>query len=394
MQRTMRRIMTTLAALAILAMATAAPALAEEIDIGVLSDLSGPTADVGRPYAEGVRDAAKHINESGMLGSAKIKIHEVDYSYNAQQALSAYKRFTARDKIAAMQGWGTQDTEALTAFVTRDKVPNLSASYSAHLTDPKKSPYNFFVAADYSTQMRAALQYFKDNWKQSRAPRLALIYPNHPYGLAPIPAAKEYAKELGFELVGEENVDLKAMDATAQLLRLQKAEPDYAWIGGTTQSTAVILKDAQKLGLKTTFFTNIWGADENLPKLAGSAAEGTVSLQASVIHGQNAPGLALIDKLTGGKPVMSHYIRGFASMLVMAEGLKRAQATGKLTGQSIKAALESLRDYDPMGLTPPISYFPDDHRPNMTVVLYTFENGRMVHLATQTLERKKEWLGK
>lgn len=389
MHRTMRRIIIVLAVLAL-----AAPAAAQEINIGVLSDLSGGTADVGRPYAEGVRAGAKHINDSGMLGSAKLKILEVDYAYNAQQALTAYKKFTTRDGIVTMQGWGTQDTEALTAFVTKDKVPNLSASYSAHLTDPKKSPYNFFVSADYSTQARAALKYFKDNWKESRAPRLALIYPNHPYGLAPIPAARDYAKELGFELVGEENVDLKAMDATAQLLRLQKAAPDYAWIGGTTQSTAVILKDAQKLGMKTTFFANIWGADENLPKLAGSAAEGTVSLHASVIHGQSAPGLEVINKLTGGKPVMSHYIRGFASMLVMAEGIKRAQAQGKLTGESIKAALETLRDYDPMGLTPPISFFPDDHRPNMTVVLYKFQGGKMVHLATQTLERKKEWLGK
>lgn len=389
MHRTMWRIIVVLAVLAL-----AAPAAAQEIGIGVLSDLSGPTADVGRPYSEGVRDAAKHINASGMLGTAKIKLFEVDYAYNAQQALAAYKKFTARDKIVAMQGWGTQDTEALTAFIAKDKVPSLSASYSAHLTDPKKAPYNFFIAADYSTQIRGALKFFKDNWKESRAPRLALVYPNHPYGLAPIPAAKEYAKALGFELVGEENVDLKAMDATAQLLRLQKAAPDYTWIGGTTQSTAVILKDAQKLGLKTTFFTNIWGADESLPKLAGSAAEGTVSLQSAVAYGQDVPGMKLIIELTGGQPKMTHYVRGFASMLVMAEGIKRAQAKGKLTGESIKAALETLRDYDPMGLTPPISFFPDDHRPNMSVVLYRIENGRMKYLATQTLERKKEWLGK
>ncbi len=44
---------------------------------------------------------------------------------------------------------------------------------------------------------------------------------------------------------------------------------DFAWIGGTTNSTAVILKDAKKLGLKTKFFSNIWGADETTPKLAG-----------------------------------------------------------------------------------------------------------------------------
>ncbi|MBI4806064.1 MAG: ABC transporter substrate-binding protein [Desulfovibrio sp.] len=360
----------------------------------MLADLSGPTSDVSTPYASGLRDGAKYINDAGLLGAAKLKFTLVDYAYNAQQALSAYKKFTSQDKILFLQGWGTQDTEALTQFVSKDKIPTISASYSAHLTDPAKAPYNFFVAADYSTQVRAALKYFKDNWKESRAPKLALIFPNVPYGLVSIPPAKEYAKELGFELVGEENVDLKAMDATAQLLRLAKLAPDFTWIGGTTQSTAVILKDAQKLALKTQFFTNIWGADENLALLAGPAAEGVISLQAAVTYGQDVPGMKVIEKLTDGKPQMTHYIRGFASMLVMAEGIKRAQAKGKLGGEEIKAALETLRDFDPMGLTPPISYFPDDHRPNMSVYLYAFKGGKLQLLAKQSLERKKEWLGK
>jgi len=390
----LRRLARALAALATIATLSVPAALAQEISIGMLADLSGPTADVSTPYASGLRDGAKYINEAGLLGAAKLKFTLVDYAYNAQQALSAYKKFTSQDNILFLQGWGTQDTEALTQFVTKDKIPTISASYSAHLTDPAKAPFNFFIAADYSTQVRAALKYFKDNWKESRAPKLALMYPNVPYGLASIPPAKEYAKELGFELVGEEIVDLKAMDATAQLLRLAKTTPDFTWIGGTTQSTAVILKDAQKLNLKTQFFTNIWGADENLPPLAGPAAEGVISLQAAVAYGQDVPGMKAIEKLTGGKPQMTHYVRGFASMLVMAEGIKRAQAKGKLGGEEIKAALETLRDFDPMGLTAPISYFPDDHRPNMTAYLYVFKGGKLELLAKQSLERKKEWLGK
>ncbi|MFZ5427628.1 MAG: ABC transporter substrate-binding protein [Thermodesulfobacteriota bacterium] len=390
MKRTLRRIASSAAMLVLLAV----PALAQEISIGMLADLSGPTADVGTPYADGLRDGAKYINEAGLLGAAKLKFTLVDYAYNAQQALSAYKKFVSQDNILFLQGWGTQDTEALTQFVAKDKIPTISASYSAHLTDPAKAPYNFFIAADYSTQVRAALKYFRDNWKESRAPRLALCYPNVPYGLASIPPAKEYAKELGFELAGEEIVDLKAMDATAQLLRLAKAAPDFTWIGGTTQSTAVILKDAQKLGFKTQFFTNIWGADENLVPLAGPAAEGVISLQAAVVYGQDVPGMKAIEKITGGKPQMTHYVRGFASMLVMAEGIKRAQAKGKLGGEEIKAALETLRDFDPMGLTLPISYFPDDHRPNMSVFLYAFKGGKLELVAKQSLERKKEWLGK
>jgi len=377
----------------VLALSTAAFAQ-DAITIGLLSDLSGPTSAVGVPYSEGIKDGAKYINENGGIAGKKVNLVEVDYAYNAQQALAAYKRFISQDKIVALQGWGTQDTEALTKFVGKDQIPTLSASYSAHLTDPEKAPYNFFVAADYTTQVRAALKYFKDNWKKPEAPKLAFVYPDHPYGLAPIAGAKEYAKELGFEIVGDENVALNAMDAMAQLLRLQKLAPDYVWIGGTTPSAAIVMKDAQKLGFATTFFCNIWGVDESLVKLAGDAANGAYSLQTAVVYGQDVPGMAAIEKMTGGTPKMTHYIRGFASMLVMAEGLKIAAAKGELTGPAIKAALETLRDFDPMGLTPPISFFPNDHRPNMAVFIYKVEDGKMVEVARESLERKAEWLGK
>ena len=366
----------------------------EEIKIGLLSDLSGPTSAVGRPYSEGVKDCAKYLNSQGGIAGHKIKLIQVDYAYNAQQAISAYKKFVTRDKIIALQGWGTADTEALTRFVAKDRIPTFSASYSAHLTNPKKAPYNFFIAADYSTQLRAALEYFKEHWTKSRAPRVAFVYPDHPYGLAPIPAGKEYAKQLGYEIVGEENVGLKAIDATTQLLNLKKKNPDYVWIGGTTPSTAVIMKDAQKLGFAPTFFVNIWGADENLMKLAGPACEGHYSLQAAAIYGQDVPGMKIIQQLTNNQPQMTHYIRGFASMLVMAEGIKRAAAKGKITGPAIKEALETLRDFDPMGLTPPISYYPDDHRANMSVFIYQIKNGKLTFVTAQSLPRKKEWLGK
>lgn len=373
-------------------LAAAMGAHAAEVKVGVLSELSGPTSAVGQPYAEGIKAAAAWINDHGGVNGKPIKLMQVDYAYNVQQALAAYKRFKSQGMVA-LQGWGTADTEALTKFVAKDRIPTWSASYSAHLTDPEKAPYNFFVSADYSTMIRAGLKYMKDNWKESRAPRVAFVYPDHPYGISPIQAGKDYAAELGFEYVGEENVDLKAMDATTQLLALQKKAPDFCWLGGTTPSCSVVLKDAAKLGMKTTFLINIWGNDESLIDLAGPASEGQIGLQAAAAYDDDTPGSALVREITGGKPVMTHYLRGFASVLVMAEAMRIADAQGKLDGPGIKAAAETLRDYDPMGLTPPISYFENDHRPNMSANIYVIKGGKLVKAASPMLERKAEWLG-
>jgi len=364
-----------------------------DIKIGLISDLSGATSDVGRPYAEGVKDCVKYINDQGGINGQKIDLMQVDYAYNVQQAISAYNRFKSRGMVA-LQGWGTADTEALVRQVARDRIPNFSASYSAHLTDPEIAPYNFFIAADYSTQLRGALDYLFNTWEKDRAPRFALVYPNHPYGLAPIPAGKEYALELGFEVVGEENVGLGDMDATTQLIRLNRQKPDFVWVGGTISSTAVILKDAQRLNMDATFITNIWGSDEQLLSLAGSAVNGHIGLQAAVTYGEDVPGMEIIKEVTGGKPQMTHYIRGFASMHVMAEAIRIASEKGELNGPGIRDAARTLRDFDPMGLTPPISYYPDDHRPNMSVNLYRLHVDGMEFITTETLERRADWLGK
>lgn len=371
----------------------AAPKAGGDIRIGGIIDLSGPTSSVGAPYAEGVKAGAAYLNANGGINGAKIVLDVQDDAYNVQQGLSIYKKF-AQEKVVAIQGYGTAVTEALTRTAAKDEVPYFSASYSAHLTDPKTAPYNFFTSADYSTAIRAGLKYFKDNWKGAAKPRLALLYPDHPYGLAPIPAAKEYAAEQGFELVGEATVDLKAIDATTQLLPLKDKKPDFIWIGGTTPSTAVILKDAKKIGLKATFLTNIWGSDETLIKLAGDACEGAYSLQAAAVWGQDVPGMKAVMEAAGNQPQMTHYVRGFVSMLVMGEGLRQAAAKGPLTGPAIKAALEGMKDYDPMGLAPKITFLSTDHRPSMAVFLYKISGGKLTFVAQESLERKAEWLGK
>ena len=363
------------------------------IKVGGLIDLSGPTSSVGVPYSKGLVAGVAYVNEQGGIDGRPLKFDLQDTAYNVQQGLSLYKKMVNTDGVVCIQGYGSAVTEALIRNLAKDKIPDFSASYSAHLTDPAKAPYNFFIAADYTTQVRAALKYFHSKWKETRAPKLAFIYPDHPYGLAPIAGAKEYAKELGFEIVTDTNVSLKAIDATTELLPLKDLAPDFCWIGGTTPSTSVILKSAKNIGLETTFFINIWGCDENLPKLAGADANGVYSNQAAAVYGQDVPGMKAIEKITNNEPQMTHFTRGFVSVLVMAEGMKRAIANGPITGESLKTSLETIRDFDPMGLAPLISYFPDDHRPNMAVFLYTIKDGKLTFVKEEILPRRADWLG-
>ncbi len=387
----MKKVLMIVAVAAALCLALAPLAMAKDvIKVGGIFDQTGPTAAVGADYQKGAVAATKYWNDKGGINGTMLNLISNDYAYKIPEAVSLYKKYKDVDKVFVIQGWGTGDTNALRPLITKDKIVYLSASYDGHLTDPKKTPYNFFIGTSYSTAIRLALIYAKEQG----AKKIVFIYPDHPYGKNPIPAGKDYAKVLGLKVGPDEIVGLRAIDATSQLLHMKKFNPDFAWIGGTTPSTAVIIKDAAKLGLKTKFMINCWGYDENLPKLAGKAAEGRAFGMLPVApFGADVPGMKAVVASTGGKKHTLHYVKSWVSVMVMVEGLKRAKKAGKLNGPGLKAALETLKDFNTGGLTAPITYTPTDHRPNTSMAIGGIKDGKIYIIKNVKFPRQAKYIG-
>jgi branched-chain amino acid transport system substrate-binding protein len=379
---------------ALLVLGLAGTALAEdlkEIVVGGIFDITGPTSSVGKDYAQGAVDAEKFINQNGGVDGIPIRLIPNDYAYEVPKAVNLYKKYKEVDKVFVIQGWGTGDTNALKPLINRDEVVFMSASYDGQLTDPKQTPYNFFIGSSYSDHVRMAMRYAKENGGK----KVCFIYPDHPYGKNPIPAGKEYAAKMGLEVGPDINVALNATDATSQLLQMKEFNPEYAWIGGTTPSTSVILKDAAKLKLETKFLINTWGIDEDLSRLAGEAAEGR-AFGFVVVRpfGYNVPETEKIKKITGDKKYTLHYNKAWTSMMVMWEALKRAKKAGQLNGPGLKAALETIKDLETGGLTPPLTYGADDHRPTTQCGLYTIKGGKLELVSDVKIDKLPEYVGK
>jgi len=398
MTRTMSSNRTWTACAAAAALFVAGGVEAQEIKVGGIFDLTGITSDVGKPYAQGVQDAVALVNEKGGINGKKIRLVSVDYGYKIPEAVSAYKRLVTDEKVVMIQGWGTGDTLALKDFVNKDKVPYFSASFAGDLTDPAKTPYNFFVAPSYSDQLRAWLTWVKTDWKdKSRAPKVAFFYGDNAYGRAPIEAGRRFCKETGIDLVDEEVVPGNFQDATSQLLNMKQKAADYAYINVTTTGVSLILRDAKKLGFTTKFGSNPYGFSEALPAVAKDVAEGVTGVVPHVPFGENVPGMkALLDFHQKNHPNDTHdalYVRGWSSVQVWAEALRRADKAGQLTGEGVKKAAETLKDFDLGGLTNPVSYTPTDHRPMTKTPIYQIKGGKLVKIAEFDMPRKPEWLG-
>lgn len=364
------------------------------IKVGGIFDLTGVTSEVGKPFAQAVIDHVKVVNDRGGVNGRRIDLSAVDYSYKIPQAVATYKRFKDAG-VVMINGWGTGDTEALVKSVNEDRIPYVSASFSGHLTDPRKTPYNFFVGASYSDNLRIFMNYAKEHSPSGRKARIAFIYADNGYGRAPIEAGRRYAKEIEVDLVDEQVIPASFQDSTSQLLNMKQKDPDWAYINTTTTWVAQLLKDAQKLGLRTKFGSNPYGYSEKLPEVAKEASEGVVGMLPNVLYGADVPGMKAILAFHKANPPQGSpdalYVRGWAYVTVWAEALKRAG--DDLNGPGVKKALETLRDFDTGGLTPPITYTAEDHRPTTRSYVYIVKNGKVVLEHQGDVPRKPDWLG-
>ena len=383
-------------------------AAAKDIRVGGLMDCTGATSDVGKDYAIGMADAFKYINSQGGVNGKKIKYTWFDYGYRIPEAITKYKMAKRMGSVAIM-GWGTGDTEALSPTVNKDKIPYVSASYSAHLTNPAKTPYNLFFASDYSTNARACITaWFDKKWAKNpdfgkRKPRFACCYMfASPYCSAPIKAIKNQAKLLGFEIGPDQDVSLFALDTKSQVMALKSFNPDVVWHGNTTMSVSATIRDAFALGLSTGWIVNNWGFDENLPRLAGEAAEGVMGATPCAFFGENVKNMDIVvasaEKYSPGVPIgkrLNRTVQAWGDALVLWEALKRADAAGvditkKGSGPEVmKKGFETLRNFD-IGLgAAPISYTATDHRAATGCRVQEWKGGKFQVVADVDL--KKRW---
>lgn len=405
-------------------------ARAQSIPVGHLADNTGATSDVGTPYGQGVADALAYINAHGGINGKTMDVESIDYGYQVPRAIAQYKKWSSGSgKVAALQGWGTADTEALVAFVSKDEIPYFSGSYAGALTDPngasgkaKAAPYNFFYGPSYSDALRAMLIWAAEDWKakgKTGKPKYVHMGGNHPYPNAPKEAGEAMAKELGFEVVPAITFPLAPGDYSSQCLTAKNAGVNYAYLGNTAGSNISVLKACKSVGADIQFLGNVWGMDENAAKAAGDAANGVVfPVRTAAITGDEAPGMALVRDVAKIKDAKGdiyrpvHYITGICSAFLMKEAMEWADKNGGVTGPNIKTGMYQKKDWVPVGLEGvcfPSNFTDKDHRGVLDVSIYRakvtgptegplpdlIKNGTidLEKIKTVSLERKPEWLG-
>ncbi|MDQ7026719.1 MAG: ABC transporter substrate-binding protein [Anaerolineae bacterium] len=358
----------------------------EPIKVGAIFDLSGPTGDVGSPYAEGVIAYVDWRNENGGINGRPIELISQDYAYSVETAENLYTQFVEEGAVVFL-GWGTGDSEALRTRIAEDEVPFISASYSANLNDPMgDAPYNFLIATTYGDQMTIMMTHMLQEWEAAgnaaEDMKVAVFHHDSPFGTSPLPDAEAFAESNGVEVLAVP-MPRGATDYTAELQQADDFGVTHIIVQNVSSPAALLAANALDFFGDPEFYDFgclNWCADELFVTLAGDAAEGALGVipftpTTVEVDGQEAPR----DYLGGQEELEAaslHFTQGWTAMSVMAEAIARTLDNEmELTGPNIRATLESMEGYETGGILAPVTFTPEDHRSTRASRVYSVDDG-------------------
>lgn len=344
----------TLAALAIAAVATASPALADLV-FPSLSYRTGPYAANGTPFADGYADYFTLLNQrDGGIGGEKIQVPECETAYNTEKGVECYES-TKGDGALLYQPLSTGITYQLIPKVTADGIPMLTSGLGrTSAANGKVFKWVFNFPVNYWDGASIMINYLlSENGNSLKGKKIALLYHNSAYGKEPIRTLQDLSKKYGFELLLEA-VDHPGQDQKSQWLDIRRKRPDYVLMWGWGIMNPVAIQEAANIRFPMDHFIGIWwSGSENDVKPAGMAANGYKALTFSGV-GNDFPIYKDLKKYVydagkasgaGDQTGTILYNRGLYAAFLTAEAAKKAQALAghaKINAAEMRDGMEAL----------------------------------------------------
>ena len=351
--------------------------------------ITGPTSDVGSPYAKGIEDYCKFTNDEKVLGNDTVNCLIRDDAYKTESTKRNFEDFVEQ-KMVLYLNYSTGSTLGLKKDFEEEKMPVLPASFHAGNLDD--SNYIFLPIASYSEQAIGLVEYIVQNHKGDK-PKFALFLHPSAFGRGPLADVKK-ALEAGLDAELVEVVEHgKDLDSTATIKRLISKGVQYVISQTVQPPVATLLKDAKRLDKsassfgeagKLTFLGCHYAGGPDLVALAGAAADGTfwtTSYNMTVEQGPGAIPVHLAKKYGRSESLgnSQNYMNGIMAAQIAIETMKRVKAKGaKISKKSLYDelnAMNGVNSYSPGTTVGPVSFSKTDRSGVDALQLYKATSG-------------------
>lgn len=309
-----------------------APALAQEVvKIGYSGPLSGGAAQYGKNTLDGLKFAVDELNASGFeVAGKKVRFEVValDDKYNPAETGINFQRLVQEHKTPAVMtphsggsfAIQTRNVAAKTLLLSYTSVPEITA---------RGNPLTLRIPPEFTSYIPAFVKHAMTTFGK----KVAIANADHDYAKAWTKAFVPAWQAAGGEVVAENPMSYnRATDFYSGVSKALASKPDVLFIGGASEPTALVVKQARELGFKGGFIIlDQAKMDQMKPILGGTYAmlEGAIGV------------LPLIDDATpGAKAFVGSWLKAYpgrdpasemslnyTAMLATAQAMKLAGTT-------------------------------------------------------------------
>jgi ABC-type branched-subunit amino acid transport system substrate-binding protein len=318
---------------------------AKEIKLGITSPKTGTVALSYGKLPGAMKAYFDYINANGGVNGRKITLVSRDDKYLPQQAATQTRNLVLSDKVFAIVGalgTATHTKAYVAAQLAKNNVPDLFVNTGfSGFDDKTKYPTTFLVLPSYAMEAKIIAKLIADTPTLKPMPSF-LIAQDDEFG-------KDGVK--GFALAGHKFADtpilypagsLTAALAEGALAKINAAVPAAAKpvmvLMGTTDSTALILKAAEKLSLTSRF---TW--------IAGSVGGDANTLFALGVKPATIDGAYAASFFPDAKDTTDEYVAQFMKInekynkgVTFDNVVLQAMNSAMLTVQALRAAGKNL----------------------------------------------------
>lgn len=373
-----KRSLISIALVLMLALSAFAPiALAEDvIKVGGIGVLSGPYAVYGLAVQKGVDLYIEQLNAAGGVDGKKVEMIWEDTQGDPASAINAFNKVVENDGVVAIIGAVlTGETKAVAEYAADIGIPMITPSATAYeVTTDRPSVFRTCFLDPFQAVQMA--RYAKDTGYN----KVAVIYDNGTeYSKGLYDAFVAEAANVGVEIVATESAAYGDVDFKSQLTNVKNAAPDAVFLPYYGAEAALILTQANEIGLETKYLgadgiADVVDAISNKALLTNMVYSDHYSTQADSELSKSF--VEAFKAKYGEEPTVSFSATAYDAAVVLTEAFKK----GSLEYADVVAA---IKDSKVDGVSGQITF--DDHNdPIKSAFILTFdENGNKVFVKMQ-----------
>jgi branched-chain amino acid transport system substrate-binding protein len=329
-----------LLAAAVLGLAFASPAAAQDLTVAVNGPMTGEYATFGNQFKVGAEAAAADINAAGGVLGKKIKLELGDDACDPKQANSlAQKTAAMKPALVAGHFCSGSSIPASLVYAEQNLLQISPASTNPKFTDERAGPGVFRVCGRDDQQGSVAGAYIAKNFKDKN---VAIVHDKSAYGKGLADETQKAMNAAGKKEVLYEAITAKEKDYTALVTKLKQANADLVYLGGYHTEAGLIVRQMRDQGVKAVLMGGDALVTQEYWQITGEAGEGTL-MTFSPDPRKNPAAAEVVKKFQAAKVDPEGYVLyTYATFQVWKQAAEKAKSTA--TDAVVKAMADTEFD--------------------------------------------------